>query len=104
MAISRVRRTRIDELAEEGSMLAKKVQHYLDDPNTFFSGGQLGITLAMLIIGAVGESFYAENLAQWISQYGTTAGWPVDAVFTAKATIYILVFSVTAFFQTIVGE
>ena len=104
MAISRVRRTRIDELAEEGSMLAKKVQHYLDDPNTFFSGGQLGITLAMLIIGAVGESFYAENLAQWISQYGTTAGWPVDAVFTARATIYILVFSVTAFFQTIVGE
>ncbi|MBX9696416.1 MAG: CNNM domain-containing protein, partial [Cyanobacteria bacterium] len=80
MAISRVRRTRIDELAEAGNAAAKKVQLYLDDPNRFFSGSQLGITLAMLTIGAVGEKFFADSLADLFADMGASMGWHTEVV------------------------
>ncbi len=104
MAYARVRRTHIDQLAEEGNALAKKVQIYFDDPPTFFAGSQLGITIAMLVIGAIGESAFAENLADWMAEVGKNLGWGADFVFTAKVTCYVVVFFTTAFFQTIFGE
>jgi CBS domain containing-hemolysin-like protein len=50
-----VRRTRIDELVEEGSSSAKRVRHLIDDPARFISAFQVAITLSSLALGAVGE-------------------------------------------------
>ena len=50
-----VRRTRIDELVEEGSKSAKRVRRLLDDPARFISAFQVAITLSSLALGAVGE-------------------------------------------------
>ena len=50
-----VRRTRIDELVEEGSGAAKRVRHLIDDPARFISAFQVAITLSSLALGAVGE-------------------------------------------------
>ena len=50
-----VRRTRIDELVEEGSASAKRVQSLLQDPARFISAFQVAITLSSLALGAVGE-------------------------------------------------
>ena len=50
-----VRRTRIDELVEEGSASAKRVQGLLQDPARFISAFQVAITLSSLALGAVGE-------------------------------------------------
>lgn len=104
MALARVRKTRIDELAAEGDYLAKKTQIYLDDPDTFITGGQLGITLAMLFIGALGEKTFAEEFSHWIGEYGPTVGWHSDAVLTAQVLCYATVFTATAFFQTVFAE
>ena len=46
MGLARVRRTRIDQLAEEGNRAAKLVRVSLDDPDRFITACQLGITLA----------------------------------------------------------
>ena len=43
-----VRRTRIDELVEEGSRSAKRVRHLIDDPARFISAFQVAITLSSL--------------------------------------------------------
>lgn len=104
MAYARVRRTHIDGLAEEGNALAKKVQIYFEDPETFFAGSQLGITIAMLVIGAIGESAFAHDLATWMEKTGVDMGWNTDVIFTARATCYVFVFFWTAFLQTIFGE
>lgn len=104
MAFVRVRRTRIDELAESGSYMAKIVQRYNDDPDTFFSGSQLGITIAMLAVGAIGESAFAEDLARWMQSVGTSMGWPSDMMGIATASCYMVVFAITAYIQVILGE
>ena len=56
MALARVRRTRIDQLAEKDNVFAQKVQIYLHDPEKFISACQLGITIATLLLGAAGEA------------------------------------------------
>lgn len=104
MAFVRVRRTRIDELAEGGSYMAKIVQRYNDDPDTFFSGSQLGITIAMLAVGAIGESAFAEDLAKWMKTVGESMGWPTDMMAVATASCYVVVFAITAYIQVILGE
>ncbi|MBI1268947.1 DUF21 domain-containing protein [bacterium] len=104
MAISRVRKTRIDELAEQGDYLAKKTQIYLEDPETFITGGQLGITLAMLFIGALGEKTFAEEFSHWIRDVGPSMGWSVDVVLTSQIFVYAFVFTATAFIQTVFAE
>jgi putative hemolysin len=50
-----VRKTRIDQLIAEGSRLAVPVRRALDNPTNFIAGTQLGITMASLGLGWVGE-------------------------------------------------
>jgi len=61
-ALIRVRQTRIAELAEEGSVPARAVQDLLTRLDTYLSGTQLGVTLASLALGAVGEPAVAHLL------------------------------------------
>jgi CBS domain containing-hemolysin-like protein len=50
-----VRRSRIETLAEDGSKGAKRLLVILDDLTAYLSASQLGITLASLALGALGE-------------------------------------------------
>ena len=61
-ALIRVRQTRIAELVEEGSVPARAVLDLLGRLDTYLSGTQLGVTLASLALGAVGEPAVAHLL------------------------------------------
>jgi putative hemolysin len=61
-AFVRVRRTRIETLAVEGSGAAKAVLHGLDHLNRYVAGVQVGITLAGLALGRFGEPALAAVL------------------------------------------
>lgn len=50
-----VRRSRVEALAEEGSRGARRLLGILDNLNAYLSACQLGITLASLALGALGE-------------------------------------------------
>ena len=50
-----VRRSRIDEMAESGDRGAKNVQKALEHLDRYIAGTQLGITLASLALGWIGE-------------------------------------------------
>src|SRR5438477_475015 len=50
-----VRKTRIDQLIAEGSRLAKPVRRALNNPTAFIAATQVGITMASLGLGWVGE-------------------------------------------------
>ncbi|HEX6489994.1 MAG TPA: hemolysin family protein [Gaiellaceae bacterium] len=54
-ALVTARRTRIQELAEKGNRRARAVQRIVADPPRFIAAMQLGVTLASLGIGALGE-------------------------------------------------
>lgn len=55
-----VRKTRIDQLAAEGSSTAKVVQRQLKDLDRYIAATQVGITVASLILGSVGENTFHE--------------------------------------------
>src|SRR5688500_8037212 len=61
-ALVRVRRSRIEEEAEQGSRGARLVVRQLDDLSRYLSACQLGITLTSLGIGFLGEPAVASLL------------------------------------------
>lgn len=64
-----VRRTRVDELVAEGNRTARIVRHAIDDPDRFIAATQLGITVASLGLGWIGEPALAhliEPLLGWL--------------------------------------
>lgn len=56
------RGTRIDQMVAEGSRGARIVQRAQADPNRFISMAQLGITIASLLLGWLGEAAIARYL------------------------------------------
>lgn len=54
-ALVKVREARVDQLVREGRRTAAIVQHILGHLDRYLSACQLGITLASLILGALGE-------------------------------------------------
>lgn len=54
-ALVKVRSSRINDLAQQGQRNAASVQHILSHLDIYLSSCQLGITLASLILGALGE-------------------------------------------------
>ena len=75
-ALVAVRRTRIDQLAAEGNRTAKVVQHQLKDLDRYIAATQVGITVASLILGSVGEQTFHRlfmPLLSWVPK-GLPAG------------------------------
>jgi len=62
-AIVAVRKTRIDQMIAEGHTGARAVRRAISDPDSYIAATQLGITLASLGLGWVGEPFLAHRLA-----------------------------------------
>lgn len=76
-ALVKVRSTRIDHLADRGVQSAGSVQHILTHLDRYLSACQLGITLASLILGALGEPAVSVLLIALAAQGGLdVAGSP----------------------------
>jgi putative hemolysin len=65
-ALLSVRRTRLEQLANEGNTQAKQVLHLLTDMVALFSGTQLGITMISLLMGWLGEGILADAIDHWL--------------------------------------
>lgn len=59
-AIIAVRKTRIDQLIAEGNKRAPAVRRAVSDPDSYIAATQLGITMASLGLGWIGEPALAE--------------------------------------------
>lgn len=96
-AIVRVRATRIEQLAAEGNARARVVKRVLEDLDGHLSAVQLGITLASLALGWIGEPALAHLmerpfrlLARWAPVLDTPAAVHTAAVAVAFAIITML--------------
>ena len=83
-----VRRTRMKELADEGSRTARSVVKITSDPPHFIAAMQLGVTLTSLAIGALGERVLAGLFDEWI----------------ATILAVLLAFLIITFLHVVVGE
>src|ERR1700686_5064632 len=61
-AIVKVRASQLDALVEEGNTRADFVKHVRGHLDAYLSATQLGITLASLALGWIGEQFLAQML------------------------------------------
>ncbi|MGI8639327.1 MAG: hemolysin family protein [Pyrinomonadaceae bacterium] len=68
-AIVAVRKSRIETLAAEGKTSAKRLLEILNNISAYLSASQLGITLASLGLGALGEPVVEAILGDWLSIY-----------------------------------
>ncbi len=69
-ALVKVRASQIDLRAQEGNKLAKLTQSMLHNLEAYLSATQLGITVASLGLGWIGESVVAEVLLAIIHKFG----------------------------------
>lgn len=94
-ALVKVREARIDQLVREGRRAAPAVQHILRHLDRYLSACQLGITLASLILGALGEPAVSVLIRAAASGLGIgladDAGWvPIVSITLAFLLITML--------------
>lgn len=61
-SLIRIRRTRLEQLIEEGNKPARLIRALLADTSLLFSGIQLGVTVASLLMGWLGERIVAQAI------------------------------------------
>ena len=99
-ALVAVRRTRIDEMAQSGDRRARVVQGALDHLDRYIAGTQLGITLASLALGWVGEPAVAAILDNILELFGMPA--PAAGVHTVASLA--VGFLILTFLHIVIGE
>lgn len=98
-ALVGVRKTRIDELVKRGNPAAKLVQKALTDLDSFISATQLGITIASLALGWVGEPFLSRIIEPFFSFLPKeTAG------ITAHGVAIAFAFALITVLHIVIGE
>jgi CBS domain containing-hemolysin-like protein len=104
-ALVAVRKSRIEALAAEGNKAAQRCLNLLENLNAYISATQLGITLASLGLGWVGEPAVAALLEPLLIRIGEATG----AAFLASGAVlhaisFAIAFSFITFLHIVFGE
>ncbi len=98
-ALVAVRRSRIEELAERGDRMAQRVRAAQENLDRTISGTQLGITIASLGLGWIGERAFARLIE------GLFANLPDPlSVISTHAVAVALAFALITFLHIVLGE
>ena len=98
-ALVKVRASQLDLKAQTGSSRAKLAKSLLEKLDAYLSATQLGITLASLALGAVGE----EVISSIVSQFFIRSGW-VTSVITIHSISVPIALTLLTFFHVTLGE
>jgi CBS domain containing-hemolysin-like protein len=94
-AIARLRPTQVAEFEREGRPGARSVRHAVEHIDSYLAACQLGITLASLGLGVVGEPAFEHLLQPVFGERASVAGWAMAS---------IVAFSVITLLHVVVGE
>ena len=97
-AFVRARPTRIAQLAAEGNRKAHLARQCLENIDNYLSVSQLGITLASLGLGWLGEPAIASLLTPLLNRWGLTPPALVHSI------SFIAAFSIITFLHVVLGE
>lgn len=99
-ALVGARRSRLAEMASRGDRGARRAQSAIADLDRYISGTQLGITLASLALGWIGEPALAIVVDRFLGQFGIAV--PAGMAHTAAGTI--TAFLIITFLHIVLGE
>lgn len=98
LAIVKIRGSQLDTLIDQGDARAMVTKHITDHLESYISATQLGITLASLALGWLGEPF----LAHMIEPAFVLAGINSPVIVTTVS--FIIAFSLITFLHIVLGE
>jgi CBS domain containing-hemolysin-like protein len=97
-ALVRIRETQLDALADKGWRRAKMAQHIVRNLNSYLSATQLGITMASLGLGWIGEPVFVAVLSPVLGLLG------VESEAWLRSISFALGFSALTFLHITAGE
>jgi CBS domain containing-hemolysin-like protein len=97
-ALVKVRSSQLDLLEEEGNRRASLANHVISKLDAYLSATQLGITLASLALGWIGQPYVASLLAPALYHIGISSKAVVDGI---SITIG---FALITYFHIVLGE
>ncbi len=97
-ALVKVRASRIEELSRLGNARAVVARELVDQLDSYLATTQLGITIASLGLGWVGEPAFAGLIERWI---GHPTGWSPGVSHSISAAVAFLVIT---FLHILLGE
>ncbi len=97
-ALVKIRMSQLEALADEGNTRAARAQTVAGDLDAYLSACQLGITLASLGLGWVGEPFLAQMLQPVFALVGITSATIITSV------SFLIAFSIITFLHIVLGE
>ena len=98
LAIVKIRGSQLDALIEQGNSRARIAKHITSHLEAYISATQLGITLASLGLGWLGEPFLAHMIEPAFHHLGITSPGIITTV------SFIIAFSLITFLHIVLGE
>ena len=98
-SLVKVRKTRLEQLCNEGNSNAKKALKLVNDVNRMLAAAQLGVTSASIALGWVAESTIVQIIEPFINIFTHSAG-KMSAHIIAVPISFILV----TYFHVLLGE
>lgn len=97
MAVVSSRKARLQNLSDDGSLGAEAALKLHQEPSSFLSTIQVGITLVGILSGAIGEAALADPLSEWLGSFSFMEPYARGVALT------ITVVTLT-YFSVVVGE
>ena len=98
-ALVKVRKTRLEQLSNEGNSNAKKALKLVNDTNKMLAAAQLGVTIASIALGWVAESTIVQLIEPVINLIPVA-----NSLITAHAIAVPISFVVVTYFHVLLGE
>src|SRR6266536_4874017 len=99
-ALVSVRRTRLEARAAAGSRRARAALRLINNPTFFISATQLGITIASLALGWIGEP----TVATLLEPIASAIAPPGRAAYIAHVLALVIAFAAITFLHIVLGE
>ena len=99
-SLVKVRKTRLEQLTNDGNTNAKKAMKLVNDVNKMLAAAQLGVTIASIALGWVAESTIVQLIEPLIRFISGTAHLVISAHAIAVPISFILV----TYFHVLLGE
>ncbi len=97
-AIVKVRSSQLEAVIAEGSRAAERARHQVQHLDGYLSATQLGITLASIALGSLGEPFINRLVQPVFFKLGVVN----EALITSAS--YIIAYSIVTFLHVVLGE
>ncbi|SMC94045.1 hemolysin family protein [Sporomusa malonica] len=97
-SLVKIRKTRLEELAQQGNSRAKLALKVVSSFDTYLGATQLGITLASLALGWLGEPAISSLLEPVLIEYVPLSQWAISTI------SIVLGFIVITFLHIVLGE